>query len=612
MRRVGLLSLVVLALLVPATAQAAPSPVFSESVTLSGDPLDVVAGPDGALWFTARGANGVGRLTADGLTPTWFPVGLKPNGIAASPDGNLWFADTGSPGQIRTVTPGGSLSTTSTGGDTQPTGIVAGPDNALWFTEAKTDQIGRVTTGGLLTHPSTIAGSGPYGITVGPDGALWFTAESSGKIGRLPANGSVATMYALPDSSSQPEGIVAGPDGALWFTEYGADKIGRMTTGGSLVEYDVPGTGQPSDIVVGTDGALWFTDTKDPGRIGRVTTDGDINVWPITTTNNSHPTGISVGPDGALWFAESSQPKLGRVTTGPGVQAAAVTDASDSTATLRGAVVPASQATTYFFQYGRTASYGRTTAAANAGQGGGTIGVQATVTGLLASTSYHYRVVATNGTDTTYGPDRTFTTTATPSVAPVLAQPAADATAPKPVFTRSVVVGAASGQVSVKLKGTSTFVALTSDVSVPTGSELNTTKGSVALTSALDTNGKTQTATFSGGRFKVLQTTRGRGMTDLYLTGPKPGRCMAPNRATASYAATTKKTRSLWGRDDHGRFRTHGRDSVATVRGTRWFTQDRCDGTLTRVTQGAVSVRDLHRKRTKIVRAGHSYLARRR
>ena len=51
--------------------------------------------------------------------------------------------------------------------------------------------------------------------------------------------------------------------------------------------------------------------------------------------------------------------------------------------------------------------------------------------------------------------------------------------------------------------------------------------------------------------------------------------------------------RRLWGKDKHARFRTHGRDSVATVRGTQWVTTDRCDGTVTRVTEGKVLVRDL-------------------
>ena len=45
------------------------------------------------------------------------------------------------------------------------------------------------------------------------------------------------------------------------------------------------------------------------------------------------------------------------------------------------------------------------------------------------------------------------------------------------------------------------------------------------------------------------------------------------------------------------------------MRGTRWLTEDRCDGTLTRVTNGAVVVRDFKRHRKVLVRAGHSYLA---
>jgi streptogramin lyase len=614
MLRLGIAAALVIALLCPVAAQASPTPIFSESIALLGDPQDVVTGPDGALWFTARSANGVGRLTADGLTTSPFPIGLKPNGIVAGPDGNLWFADTGSPGQIRKITPGGTLTAYPTGGDTQPTAIVVGSDGALWFTEAKSDQIGRVTTGGALTHSTAMTGTGPYGIAAGPDGALWFTAESSGQIGRIPTDGSAATLYPLPSPTSQPRGIVAGPDGALWFTEYGVGKIGRISTGGSVVEYDLLNGAQPSDIVVGPDGALWFTDFKDPGRIGRVTTAGVVDEWPITPSNNSHPLGLTVGPDGALWFAETSNPKLGRVTTGPGTQSLPVTDATDSTATLRGLVTPASQATTYYFEYGATTPYGGVTSAAPAGQGASAVSVQAPVAGLTASTTYHYRVVATNGTDTTRGPDGTFTTSTTredPVSAPTLDQtPPTQAADPTPVLGRTVVAGTASGVVKVKLNGTNTFVPLTGNVSVPTGSELDTTKGSVTLVSALDTRGHAQTGTFSGGRFKVRQSKTGKGMTDLHLSGPKPGRCAAPNRASASKVAKKRK-RSLWGKDSKGRFRTHGADSVATVRGTRWLTQDRCDGTLTRVTEGSVVVRELHRKRNKLVRAGESYLARR-
>jgi ferric-dicitrate binding protein FerR (iron transport regulator) len=46
------------------------------------------------------------------------------------------------------------------------------------------------------------------------------------------------------------------------------------------------------------------------------------------------------------------------------------------------------------------------------------------------------------------------------------------------------------------------------------------------------------------------------------------------------------------------------------VRGTIWLVQDRCDGTLTKVTRGTVRVRDFKAKRTVTVKAGHTYLAR--
>ncbi len=60
----------------------------------------------------------------------------------------------------------------------------------------------------------------------------------------------------------------------------------------------------------------------------------------------------------------------------------------------------------------------------------------------------------------------------------------------------------------------------------------------------------------------------------------------------------------------NGRFRTRGRYSAATVRGTVWEVSDRCDGTLTKVTRGRVAVRDFRRRKDVSVKAGKSYLAR--
>ena len=68
----------------------------------------------------------------------------------------------------------------------------------------------------------------------------------------------------------------------------------------------------------------------------------------------------------------------------------------------------------------------------------------------------------------------------------------------------------------------------------------------------------------------------------------------------------------LWAQDRGGRYRTHGANSVATVRGTSWTTIELCDATITRVSAGAVSVFDRRLGRRVLVTAGHEYRARKR
>ena len=75
--------------------------------------------------------------------------------------------------------------------------------------------------------------------------------------------------------------------------------------------------------------------------------------------------------------------------------------------------------------------------------------------------------------------------------------------------------------------------------------------------------------------------------------------------------ATTSATRSrrIWGKGK-GSFTTKGSKGSASVRGTEWLTEDRCNGTtLFRVRSGIVAVRDFAKKKTIMVKAGKSYVA---
>jgi hypothetical protein len=176
---------------------------------------------------------------------------------------------------------------------------------------------------------------------------------------------------------------------------------------------------------------------------------------------------------------------------------------------------------------------------------------------------------------------------------------------PVPVFHKSVVVTRVSGTVKVKLPGTNKFVDITTLTSVPLGATIDVTHGKIDLTSVPKAGGKPQTARFYGGMFKITQP---GGVTQLQLNQPL-ARCPRAHAATAAAKKKKPKTRSLWG-DGHGAFRTKGQYSAATVRGTKWFVQDSCAGTLTRVAHGVVSVRDDVRHKTITLRAGKKYLAR--
>ena len=140
----------------------------------------------------------------------------------------------------------------------------------------------------------------------------------------------------------------------------------------------------------------------------------------------------------------------------------------------------------------------------------------------------------------------------------------------------------------------------------PGRQQIDTRRGRVTLISAANDRGGVQHAWFYEGIFKVSQTRGSPPITELAMAETLPA---ARVRAAASAAQKKPKTRKLWG-DGKGKFRTRGQFSSATVRGTRWVVIDRCDGTLTRVARGTVTVRDLVRKRTVVVRAGKQYLAR--
>jgi streptogramin lyase len=673
-------------------------------------PKGITLGPDGNIWFVETTANAIGRLKPDG-TVDQFASGIGANAglaeIVSGPDGALYFTESNRDRIGRITTDGLTITESSPiRGGTQVQGLTVGPDNGLWFAEPGQDRVGRMAPGATptLTNEYQIMTGGnqqPYDITAGPDGNLWFTEQGSGgNVGRITTSGGITE--ASPAVGGLPTSIAAGPDGRMWFTD-GASTGAIKAIATSLAapaSYTTGLTHVPLDIAAGDDGSLWFTENAAGGRIGQVTTDGTITEY--AGGLSSPPFALTRGADGNVWFSENGADAVGRMPLVAGSVTGAATAIGPTSATLAGTVTPRAQATTYAFEWGVTTAYGAATPSVSAGSGTAGTPATAVLTGLLASTTYHYRLVTTNASGTTYGADASFTTTAvapdattgaaggvdagqatlagvvnghgsattyhfelgatsaygrrmpasdaavlptdgsdhavqeivggldpsttyhyrlvatspagtaagadqvfTTSAAPVAAAGPTLPPATRPVLGRSATIASVSGEVLVTLPGGDTAIPLAAASTVPVGTTIDATRGALRLTSVRDRRNHLQTATFWGGAFVVRQPKAVTPMTVISLAAK-----LDCGRQTASASNATPKVRQLWGKDTKGRFVTRGRAAVATVRGTAWLTRDTCQGTLVQVTKGVVSVRDLVRKRTLLVRAGHRYLAR--
>jgi len=109
----------------------------------------------------------------------------------------------------------------------------------------------------------------------------------------------------------------------------------------------------------------------------------------------------------------------------PTVSTGAASGVGVGSVTLSGSIDPHGWDTTYLFQYGTSSAYGQSwpTVQVEMGALEGAQPVVVNVPNLLPNTTYHYRLVASNGGGTSYGQDMTFTTGEYP--AQVIGEPVA-------------------------------------------------------------------------------------------------------------------------------------------------------------------------------------------
>jgi hypothetical protein len=516
-----------------------------------------------------------------------------PTAVAGTADGGYVFSDQGN-SLVRRVSPSGVVTTIAGngtagfGGDNgpatsamlnAPNGLAEMPDGSILIADSNNNRVRRVSPGGTIT---TVAGGGTGGDNI------------------------PATNTAL----AFPVGLAARSDGSYLIGVNDQHRVRQVDAGGTITT--VAGTGAagsagdngqaalallngPAGVALMPDGGFLIADA-DNGRVRRVLPDGTITTvagtnpgfggdgGPATAAQLNNPLAAVPAAGGAIVIADTNNNRVRQV------------DAGGTITTIAGTGTPGS---------------GGDGGAAAAAQLNGPFGVAFSAAGhLLIADAFNNRIRQIEGAPPPPPPPPvTLDDLPVPDVGEeVNVGPVGDG----PVLVAIPGQTARAGRARTSQKGL-TFVPLTEAMQIPVGSFLDTKRGSVDLVSATGRGQQTQRGRFRSGIFQVLQSRarRARGLTELRLKGSSFRTCRTGRRGGSARAAQlSRRTIRRLRANARGRFRTRGRRSSATVRGTIWTTADRCDGTLTTVRRGRVAVRDFRRKKTVLVRAGKRYLAR--
>ena len=220
-----------------------------------------------------------------------------------------------------------------------PAGITEGPDGAMWFAEFGALKVGRIAADGTITEYPLPSSSFPGGIATGADGNIWVGDESHGNVDQLdlaqatPGTSDGFTAYPVPTNAPEgiaggPESIAPGPDGALWFTtgdSINPGEIGRITTTGQITVYPLPDGAMPFDVAFGPGNTLWYLAGNIPGDPGDFVEVGSLNIAEASpgtsdgfTASYAGPStsvvSITLGPDGNMWLSDDGNNAIDSIT----------------------------------------------------------------------------------------------------------------------------------------------------------------------------------------------------------------------------------------------------------------------------------------------------------
>jgi hypothetical protein len=416
---------------------------FNSGVQLAVDP----AGSGSVYVSTVAGT--VVKYSLTGVLAYALDVGVSGTainpgaGVAVDPSTGAVYVtatDTGTGGQVIDVFDGaGAFVSSFAGLDSPeaalycPTGLAA-DTNDVYVLDPCKGRVDRYTTAGAFGVALDPAGSSPAVVAADPVsdevfvGGYPFSGAAPLVQGYAAGGAALGQVFGPPQIAGFAGLAVNGTSGSLYVADSTNTVVERYTTfvgptvttaAASSVAarsatlngtIDPGGVSSTYHFEYGTDtnyGSQTAESSPSSGTGAVAATTPVTGLLPNTTyhyrTVGTNAAGLITGNDQTLTTAPAA-PTL----DGSPAFASAITTTG---ATLNGTLNPNSSATSFHFEYGIDTSYGTSTAATDAGAGAADQPVTVGLTGLSAGTTYHYRLVADNGTGgVQHGADGIFST----------------------------------------------------------------------------------------------------------------------------------------------------------------------------------------------------------
>jgi sugar lactone lactonase YvrE len=264
--------------------------------------------------ITTLAGSGVAGYSGDGGSAVGAQLEY-PNAVAVDSAGNVYIVDAGN-GRIRTVSPGGTITTVAGGGASlgdggaatsaqlfNPEGVAVDASGYIYIADTLNQRIRRVSPGGIIT---TFAGTGTSGYA---------------------GDGGPATSAQV----SYPTGVAVDAAGNVYVADSGNERIRKVTTNGNIStiagngSYGYSGDGgpatsaeleYPTSVSVDALGNLFIMDSL---RVRMVSTSGIITTiagngkqgyfgdgGPATNAELNFPSGTALDSAGNIYVADTS------------------------------------------------------------------------------------------------------------------------------------------------------------------------------------------------------------------------------------------------------------------------------------------------------------------